>query len=323
MAAMDTDGERVIRNVILGPCDRPVLFMKQMAHHLVDISTDFLADTINVLLIRDPVQMLPSLAQTLETPTLRDTGLALQTELYRYLRQMGQEPPILDAKQLLDGPPVSLGAALHADWDWISRRICSRGRPGPLRRTACGPSTGITQCTRRPASCPTGRRPLRFPPSWSRCWTNASRITSCWRSMRFGRPIPAKAGMTHLRDLWIPERKAHLAVETVGREASTMTPTLPDPRNADILVHVGGELLPSDQAKVSVLRQLRAGRRRRVGRAARLRRPHLPARRAPGAPGRLRQGHGLRRDPGQSMRSSRPSSTPCAPTACATASTSA
>ena len=31
-----------------------------------------------------------------------------------------------------------------------------------------------------------------------------------------------------------------------------MTPTLPDPRNADILVHVGGELLPRDQAKVSV-----------------------------------------------------------------------
>lgn len=31
-----------------------------------------------------------------------------------------------------------------------------------------------------------------------------------------------------------------------------MTPALPDPRNADILVHVGGELLPRKQAKVSV-----------------------------------------------------------------------
>ena len=31
-----------------------------------------------------------------------------------------------------------------------------------------------------------------------------------------------------------------------------MTPALPDPRNADILVHVGGQLLPRDQAKVSV-----------------------------------------------------------------------
>ncbi|MFN2201144.1 MAG: sulfotransferase family protein [Caldilineaceae bacterium] len=104
MAAMDTDGERVIRNVILGPCDRAVLFMKQMAHHLVDISVGFLAQTTNVLLIRDPEQMLPSLAQTLDSPTLRDTGLALQTELFGHLRQIGQEPPILDAKELLSDP---------------------------------------------------------------------------------------------------------------------------------------------------------------------------------------------------------------------------
>jgi hypothetical protein len=104
MAAMDTDGERVIRNVILGPCDRPVLFMKQMAHHLVDISTDFLAKTVNILLIRDPEQMLPSLARTLDRPTLRDAGLALQTDIYNELQQLGQEPPILDAKLLLDNP---------------------------------------------------------------------------------------------------------------------------------------------------------------------------------------------------------------------------
>ncbi|MCC6165869.1 MAG: branched-chain-amino-acid transaminase [Caldilineaceae bacterium] len=31
-----------------------------------------------------------------------------------------------------------------------------------------------------------------------------------------------------------------------------MQPQLPDPRNAEILIHVGGELLPRDQAKVSV-----------------------------------------------------------------------
>ena len=104
IAAMDTDGERVIRNVILGPCDRPVLFMKQMAHHLVDVPRNFLAATHNVLLIRDPQQMLPSLAQNLESPTLRDTSLALQTELFAHLKAIGQDPPVLDAKQLLTDP---------------------------------------------------------------------------------------------------------------------------------------------------------------------------------------------------------------------------
>ena len=104
MAHMRVDATAVINEVILGPCDRPVLFMKQMAHHLVDLDRDFLGQTINVLLIRDPVHMLPSLAQNLESPTLRDTGLALQTELYELLLSMGQEPPVLDAKQLLLNP---------------------------------------------------------------------------------------------------------------------------------------------------------------------------------------------------------------------------
>lgn len=109
MAQMSTDAAEVIADVILGPCERPVLFMKQMAHHLVDLDRSFLAETVNVLLIRDPVQMLPSLAKNLEEPNLRDTGLALQTELYGQLRAMGQEPPILDAKQILLNPRRVLG----------------------------------------------------------------------------------------------------------------------------------------------------------------------------------------------------------------------
>lgn len=109
MAAMDCDGERVVRELVLGPCAKPVLFMKQMAHHLVELDRAFLADTVNVLLIRDPVQMLPSLAQNLPLPNLRDTGLAIQTTLYQQLLDLGQDPPILDSKQLLLDPPGVLG----------------------------------------------------------------------------------------------------------------------------------------------------------------------------------------------------------------------
>ncbi len=104
MAHMDCDAGQVVRAVILGPCDRPVLFLKQMAHHLVAIDRSFFAETANVLLIRDPEEMLPSLAETLAVPTLRDTGLAMQSALYRELRAIGQEPPVLDARQLLVDP---------------------------------------------------------------------------------------------------------------------------------------------------------------------------------------------------------------------------
>jgi hypothetical protein len=104
IASMIDDGERVVREVILGPCDRPVLFLKQMAHHLVELDRGFLAETVNVLLIRDPMQMLPSLEQNLPTPILRDTGLATQAALYQQLLDLGQQPPVLEAKQLLLNP---------------------------------------------------------------------------------------------------------------------------------------------------------------------------------------------------------------------------
>ena len=76
-----------------------------MTHHLVDIEWEFMSRTKNVLLIRDPEQMLPSLARTLANPSLADTGLATQVKLYDYLLSVGQNPPVLDARQVLFDPP--------------------------------------------------------------------------------------------------------------------------------------------------------------------------------------------------------------------------
>lgn len=120
LAAMENDGNRVAREVILGPCDRPVLFMKQMAHHLVDLDLAFLEQTANVLLIRDPAEMLRSLVHQLPDPHLHDTGLAAQHQLLMRLRGRGQEPPVLDARQLLLDPPgvlAQLCERLELDFD--------------------------------------------------------------------------------------------------------------------------------------------------------------------------------------------------------------
>ena len=104
MASMSTDGEQVIREVILGACEKPVLFMKHMAHHLISIDRHFLQQTLNVFLIRDPREMLPSLTKVIGKPTLADTGLKTQHDLLIDLRAVGQSPPILDARLLLKDP---------------------------------------------------------------------------------------------------------------------------------------------------------------------------------------------------------------------------
>jgi hypothetical protein len=104
MEAMDCDAGSVIQNVILGPCDRPVLFHKSMAHHLVELDWSFLKQTTNLLLIRDPIEMLPSLGKVLSQPGLDDTGLKKQVELLNYLKALGQDVPVLDARELLLNP---------------------------------------------------------------------------------------------------------------------------------------------------------------------------------------------------------------------------
>lgn len=108
LAAMETDGEKVVRELILGPCDRPVHFFKQMAHHLVDLDRGFLDRTVNVLLIRDPADVVRSLRHQLPHPTLGDTGFAVQSELFDELRDRGQAPPVLESRELLSDPRAVL-----------------------------------------------------------------------------------------------------------------------------------------------------------------------------------------------------------------------
>jgi hypothetical protein len=104
LRSLDPDGERVVRAVILGESDRPVVFFKQMAHHLVELDRGFLGRCANVILTRDPRDMVPSLVINLPDATLRDTGYAMLDELYDELRRLGQDPPVLDARELLLDP---------------------------------------------------------------------------------------------------------------------------------------------------------------------------------------------------------------------------
>ncbi len=104
LRTMDTDGERVVREVLLGPCDAPVRFFKNMAHHLTNLNRDFLDDVTNLLLTRDPKEMLLSLISQIPQPTLRDTGLEEQTELLDLILEQGKAPVVLDAKEVLLDP---------------------------------------------------------------------------------------------------------------------------------------------------------------------------------------------------------------------------
>ena len=107
---LETDPQKVIDEVIMGPCDSDVLFLKQMVHHLTpDVDLNFIDRCVNIMLIRDPAEVISSLVKQLPEPTVRDVGLDRQVELFRDLQSRGQEPPVIDARQLLLDPEHVLG----------------------------------------------------------------------------------------------------------------------------------------------------------------------------------------------------------------------
>ncbi|MCG8607971.1 sulfotransferase family protein [bacterium] len=113
IAAMNGNGTAVVRDVIWGPCDRDVLFIKNMTHHLVDLDHGFLSYLVNIFLIRDPIEMLPSLINQIPEPTLRDTALKTQVDLLHELRDLGQDPVVIDSKELLLHPNQILRRLCH------------------------------------------------------------------------------------------------------------------------------------------------------------------------------------------------------------------
>ena len=106
LASMNCDGDSVMREILelQSNMQNRRLFVKHMAHHLVGLDLDFLHHTRNIFLIRDPVEMLPSLINQLPEANLRDTGLKRQWELFEALRESGRTPSILDSRELLLKP---------------------------------------------------------------------------------------------------------------------------------------------------------------------------------------------------------------------------
>lgn len=114
MRAMNCDGDAVMRGLLGG--ERPlseVLFIKHMAHHLIDLNLSFLSFTRNVFLIRDPKEMLPSLTVQVPHAGLADTGLKRQWDVYRNLQSQGRSPAIIDARELLLDPAGVIAALCH------------------------------------------------------------------------------------------------------------------------------------------------------------------------------------------------------------------
>ena len=113
LASQDPDGEAVVRNVILGPRTEPVVFFKQMAKHLVGLDRSFLRSCRNVLLTRDPWEMLTSFQQQVPDATIDETGLVEMVDILEAGLAGGEDPIVVDARVLLGDPARVLERLCH------------------------------------------------------------------------------------------------------------------------------------------------------------------------------------------------------------------
>jgi hypothetical protein len=156
IATGETDW-RVVVEQLLGPVPVGVgvFYQKHMTHHLTDdIDHGWVASLTNVLLIRDPREVVASYLRSREQVTADDIGLPQQTRLYDELSAAGSAPLVIEATDFLR-------------------------EPGGYLRSLCG-RIGV-QFTDRMLRWPPG--PRSSDGVWGKYW-----YTAVWASTGFSAP---------------------------------------------------------------------------------------------------------------------------------------
>jgi hypothetical protein len=115
MEALPAEEDAVVASMLGAAWDTPLLFIKNMAHHLEGMDAAFVDEMDNFILTRDPVDMLPSLARALgRTPTMQDAAYGYQIEILERILASGRDPIVVDSRSLLDDPESTLRALCGA-----------------------------------------------------------------------------------------------------------------------------------------------------------------------------------------------------------------
>ncbi|OAV46301.1 hypothetical protein A3850_017590 [Lewinella sp. 4G2] len=114
LASMENDGEKVVQTMLHHDYGHPVVVLKQMTHHLIQLNDAFLAECKNVLLIRSPREIIRSFGEVVDQVTAADVGIPQQHALFQQLITSDQLAAVVDARCLLENP------------EGVLRQLCER-----------------------------------------------------------------------------------------------------------------------------------------------------------------------------------------------------
>lgn len=151
----ETDWRKVVQRVATKSGEESIFFQKHMTQHMLEhIDRRWLGQVSNCFLIRDPRRMLLSFSKVIPDPSLEQTGLPQQVELFKLAREMtGAVPPVIAAKDVLLNPERMLRklcAALDVRFDramlsWAAGRRDSDGVWAKHWYAAVERSTGFSR----------------------------------------------------------------------------------------------------------------------------------------------------------------------------------
>ncbi len=104
LATQENDGEKVVSQVIFGAYQSPAVLFKQMTHHLIHLDWNFMLQTENVMLIRNPREIIGSYVKVIPNPTMQDIGVQKQLDVHDFLTQNNKLNAVVDARELLLNP---------------------------------------------------------------------------------------------------------------------------------------------------------------------------------------------------------------------------
>ena len=132
----ETDWQKIVAR-LTGPIpqSKGIFFQKQMTHHLLaEVNRDWLGVVTNCFLIRDPAEVICSYIKKNEDPNVEDLGFVQQVEIFDWVRNYtGSNPPVLDARDVLQDPPRLLRLLCEAIDVRFDEAILSW--PAGLRKT--------------------------------------------------------------------------------------------------------------------------------------------------------------------------------------------
>ncbi|HKA82332.1 MAG TPA: hypothetical protein VKD21_00600 [Acidimicrobiales bacterium] len=132
IGAGETDWRPVV-SILLGPVPEGirVFYQKHMAHHLLPgVDRAWVVGLTNVLLIRDPREVVTSYVRSRANVSSADLGLRQQIQLHDQLAEAGTPPPVIDARDFLLRPEAYLRALCgHVGVDFTAGMLS--WPPGP------------------------------------------------------------------------------------------------------------------------------------------------------------------------------------------------